>query len=560
MAESQQQKLHPQFSMNVALPVFLTIIAGIYVIYLWLCSIWPGVARYWNEHWGLIVLIGVVVLLGGTCHKWVPLGWRAFKALSDHSEQKKNQEMYRALLSAATVKLEQGFNTKYANSKTGDMLEVVNPYVVGRGQTKIQELGADGQAIAQLAAPVLQIPQAPAYRQVDSLITADQLVLCYTADGPVFGTIADLLSMCVVGKPGRGKSTALLYYILILLKAGADVWIWDPHSGLNELSYGLRYFDDLADIERSCLPLQKELEERRLLWKTKKQTKQPLLLLVDEMPVIADYENQRAKEIATAVRVAKSEGPEAHADAMEDAKEFDLWRRPSRLLKKFVLEARKWNCYVILSGQALPAEVLSTLTRDNLSSRIVFESCNMHAKMAGLQKEEIDRLLPMLRGAGPGKAVMDVSRWSKPVLAAIPQTTVDDLRAYINGRGNDDDFYGAPTEDLDQWASEDAASWDEDASPYAQSSPSVRKVTTGELMGEVEPLKKQVPAASQDETSHPPAASQAGKSYLLTEKEIPAFLAHYEHLKSIDKALQKIGHGARYHAHASQILKERGLL
>lgn len=445
MAESQQQKLSPQFSLNVALPVFLTIIAGIYVIYLWLCSIWPSIAAYWNEHWGLIVLIGIVVLLGATCHKWVPLGWSAFKALSDHGEQKKDREAYRLLLAEATVKLQQGFNTKYANAKTGDTLEVINPYVVGRVQ-KVQEVAAV-QEVAQIAEAM---PVAPPYREVDPLITSNRLVLCYTVAGAVFGTIADLLSMCVVGKPGRGKSTALLYYILVLLKAGAEVWIWDPHSGLNELSYGLRYFDDLADIERSCLPLHKELEERRQLWKEKKQTKHPLLLLVDEMPVIADYENQRAKEVATAVKVAKQEGPDAAAEAMEDAKEFDLWRRPSRLLKKFVLEARKWNCYVILSGQALPAEVLSTLTRDNLSSRIVFESCNMHAKMAGLQKEEIDRLLPMLRGAGPGKAVMDVSRWSKPVLAAIPQTTVDDLREYIDGRGNND-FYGAATVELEQW-------------------------------------------------------------------------------------------------------------
>jgi hypothetical protein len=82
----------------------------------------------------------------------------------------------------------------------------------------------------------------------------------------------------------------------------------------------------------------------------------------------------------------------------------------------------------------------------------------MHAKMAGLQKEQIDNLLPSLKGAGPGVAVMDVSRWSTPVLAAIPNTTVDDLRAFIdsgrvvesNGRlvteQGDDTFSARPGE------------------------------------------------------------------------------------------------------------------
>jgi hypothetical protein len=321
------------------------------------------------------------------------------------------------MLVVATGKMQEGFDTTYDNGVHSLKLGVHNPYM--KNQVKIQEVPAQ-----ELLAPV--VPKAPGYAEVDSLITDQRLVLCYTAEGPVFGTILDLLSMCVVGKPGRGKSTALLYYILILLKAGAEVWIWDPHSGLNELAYGLNYQDDLGDIEQSCATLHGMLEQRRKLWKEHKRVLHPLLLLVDEMPVITDYEMARAKELK---QISK-----------DDLLEFDQLYRPSKLLKKFVLEARKWNCYVILSGQALPAEVLPTLTRDNLSSRIVFESCNVHAKMAGLQKEEIDSLLPSLKGAGPGVAVMDVSRWSKPVLAAIPNTTVEDLRAFIDGGKVDGSF------------------------------------------------------------------------------------------------------------------------
>ena len=367
-----------------------------------------------HANWIWIVVVVAMV----TARWWVVHLWKAYLAFSEHLHTLEMREQHKMMLAVATRKMDQGLEIGYKNDVHGFVIDTKNPYLKA-GMAKVQEIAAQPQNA--LLAPV--VPQAPVYAEVDPLITDQKLVLCYTQEGPVFGTVTDLLSMCVVGKPGRGKSTALLYYILILLKAGAEVWIWDPHSGLNDLAYGLNYCDDLGDIENSCPKLHSILEQRRKLWKEQKKTMHPLLLLVDEMPVIKDYEDARVKEV-------KQLSKKGEEDALL---EYDQFYRPSRLLKKFVLEARKWNCYVILSGQALPAEVLSTLTRDNMSSRIVFESCNMHARMAGLQKEEIDGLLPALKGAGPGVAVMDVSRWSKPVLAAIPNTTVDDLRAFIDG-------------------------------------------------------------------------------------------------------------------------------
>ena len=54
------------------------------------------------------------------------------------------------------------------------------------------------------------------------------------------------------------------------------------------------------------------------------------------------------------------------------------------LAEKIVTQNRKHNCFCLLTGQSLPANVLPTLTRDNLSSRLVFNSSDMHARMAGL--------------------------------------------------------------------------------------------------------------------------------------------------------------------------------
>ena len=497
------------------------------IIWINLTAIQLWLAHNWL--WIAVVVTLVVALI--TSPRWIAHLWKAYKAVSEHQHVIEMQKQHYRMLASATAKLDQGFEIGYKNDVHGFAIDAKNPYLKA-GMAKVQEIAAQPQNA--LLAPV--IPQAPVYAEVDSLITDQKLVLCYTQEGPVFGTVTDLLSMCVVGKPGRGKSTALLYYILILLKAGAEVWIWDPHSGLNDLAYGLNYCDDLGDIENSCPKLHSILEQRRKLWKEQKKTMHPLLLLVDEMPVIKDYEDARVKEV-------KQLSKKGEEDALL---EYDQFYRPSRLLKKFVLEARKWNCYVILSGQALPAEVLSTLTRDNMSSRIVFESCNMHARMAGLQKEEIDGLLPALKGAGPGVAVMDVSRWSKPVLAAIPNTTVDDLRAFIDGgRVVESDSISAMPE-LKNWR---------DPSSNILSITDIMAMPDEDINEPVEPVDE-----------GPDTMPQLGTDdYVLSDLQIDLFTAYYRDCGNIAESLSRIknekgqGLGRRYFRHASWIVKSKGI-
>lgn len=482
---------------------------------------------------------------------------RALALMHQASLTKIEVDMRSFFMQAASFAQQQGGSYKFTQSG----FEVINPVRVVESMPVQQ-----APAVAQVAAPVVSVPHAPPFSHIAHLISDRQLILCYTAQGPVYGTVVDLLSMCVVGKPGRGKSTALLYYILVLLMAQAEVWIWDPHSGLNELSYGLNYYDDLEQIEQTVPVLHKELNERRQLWRDKKQTKHPLLLLVDEMPVIADFENARAKEVAKLAKTKKGQD-EDEPDAQV---QYEQWYRPSRLLKRFVLEARKWNCYVILSGQALPAEVLSTLTRDNMSSRIVFESSNMHARMAGLQKEQIDALLPQLRGAGPGVAVMDVSRWSHPEIAAIPYTTVNDLKDYIdtkNTQGNVGNTWGNTWEwDEEPLPQKGSSIWqsttfelERDTEPTAST-----RVITGGLVQDVEPL----PVSTQDEVinyhTSPNMVDHAipvqQERYTFTPEEVPVLLALYKVIGNVDKVLREMAKSQRYHKDASRILKERGLI
>ena len=260
--------------------------------------------------------------------------------------------------------------------------------------------------------PSLIIPHAPPFWQMCHLITPERLVLCYTAQGPAYGTIEDLLSMAVVGKPGRGKTTALCYYVALLLSAGAEVHVWDPHGSMNDLaavSARLHYTDALEDLLASVARLSHELDERSRLYKQDRQTKHPLLLLVDELPVIGDYEKHLKKQ-----GVAEKD-------------------TPTFLITRFVLEARKWRCFFIGSGQSTDADILPTRVTENLSSRMVFYASDRRARMAGLEHEVVRTLLPLLKHAAPGVMIFDCSRWDEPVLGAIPHTTVPDVQRFLAG-------------------------------------------------------------------------------------------------------------------------------
>ena len=301
------------------------------------------------------------------------------------------------------------------NSPRGQLkgLKEPAPLLLGTGQ--------DSQDPQE--APIA-IPTAPAFREMCHLISRDRLILCYTASGPAYGTVDDLLSMAVTGKPGRGKTTALMYYVTILLSIGAEVIIWDPHGAMGELALlnGKRlsglpatarviYLDRKEEIIDSIAALHEDLAERDALYRPPQRTvKHPRLLLADELPVLADYDDELA-------RVYKKREEEA----------------PSliKVIRRYVLEARKWRCFFIGSGQSMDAEILPTRITESLNSRIVFFSSGRRARMAGLENEAVKKYLPLIRRAGSGIMIFDCARWDEPVLGAIPLITVEEMLRFF---------------------------------------------------------------------------------------------------------------------------------
>ncbi len=387
-------------------------------------------------------------------------------------------------------------------------------------------------------APII-LPTAPAFRDMCHLITPMRLVLCWTLDGPCYGTVQDLLSMAIIGLPGRGKTTALTYYVAMLLKSGAEVHVWDPHGSLNDLMgiARLHYTDDLDDISATLPGLFDELQERRDLYKRTKAVKHPLLLLVDELPVIGQYASRHNKAI------------------------FDL-------IEKFVLEARKWNCYFIGAGQSTDAEILPTRVTENLSSRIVFFSSDRRARMVGLDNETIKTWLPALRpDEAKGKMVFDCARMGRPILGAIPYLTALDLQQFLG---------------------DDAAPVGRDAAPHR-----MREQRTG-LASSLRPMRQPLepthnenrarhttsqevnwdahyerdernddahnddvrPPVKQTHTTHSDAQSAYRQ---LNQTQMALFAKAYEITGNIDKSLKFCQADNRYREHARVIIRELGL-
>ncbi len=248
------------------------------------------------------------------------------------------------------------------------------------------------------------LPTAPAFASMMNTITSDQrMVLGYGMYGPVYGTILDLLSTNVVGKPGKGKSTALYFFLAQLMCVGAQSQVFDPHGALAELASVSPYEHEIERMSLLVPRILFEMKQRktRYIASGGKCLDPHYLFIVDELPAIALWEHQQKRN-----------------------------KRPYHsildLLQMIILEGRKFHMYCIISGQSMPASVLPTLGRDSLSSHYVFASTNSHARMAGLERDAIVDLLPLIKRA-TGVCVLDAASRDDPEIVAIPYTTVEDV-------------------------------------------------------------------------------------------------------------------------------------
>ena len=272
-------------------------------------------------------------------------------------------------------------------------LRTISPWTIPNAAITIKD-NQFGQG--ELAAV---LPVAPAFHSLISHIRPGHLFLAQGADNkPIWGDITDLLSTLDVGRPGTGKSTLLRMVCGQVLLIGGKSIIMDPHGSiLDDLGSEFECAESPRDIAQYSHMLDRQLTERLARRRGGQGNFQPLLLLVDEMPIISEMSQE-----ALAV------------------------------IRRVVLEGRKVGMYALVSGQGVPASILgSTLVRDAMSSRYVFHTTPAQARMAGIETEASKQYMSILETAGPGKAVLATAS-RRAELVAIPDTTTDDIRFILD--------------------------------------------------------------------------------------------------------------------------------
>ncbi len=249
----------------------------------------------------------------------------------------------------------------------------------------------DAPLIAASDMPAL--PIAPTFAQLVAggfHARTDRMLLGYGVDGPIYGGIDALLSTAIAGRPGTGKTTSLRMIYAQCLMIGADVMLLDPHGSIaGDVQHGPSQLvaSTGAELDDAAAWLTSELERRLVAYREGGRVFRPLLVMADEMPVIA------------------------------------LSSKPAvQALGRVVLEARKVGGFALISGQGLPAANFGgRLVRDALSSRIIHKTTAAEGLRAGLDKNAA-QLLEQLQ---PGYAVLDGP--VQPQIVAIPMTTANDL-------------------------------------------------------------------------------------------------------------------------------------
>jgi hypothetical protein len=420
-----------------------------------------GMATNWamSGFWLYVFLLfGAGLLICGAV-----VGWQVHLALLEHKRkvQELKQRDYdiavkRRFIRAADRAETNGDNDKMVVSDKSITIEVV------RKDIQLEHARIQYAPRHQIAGPAqpanpketdeeekpIPIPVAPNFWDIIHLITQERMPLCFVVDQnprsrtygqtvPAFGTILDLLSLCIIGKPGRGKSVLLLFYICCLEKYGAEMHVLDPQGAFKELQllHGkllpampptarIYYYSNLIEMEEVVSNVLDEIKDREELYKPHLYNgelrlhtiKHPLVILADELPIIAEMDIENRQRVKEENQARKEEGLE----------QLQI-RQVTNMVKTAVLAARKYAVYFVGASQSIDATILPTRVSAGFNSRIVFSSTEQKARMAGLESEIAKRLLPVIRRAGPGKVIYDCGRWDAPLIAAFPAMTIEDV-------------------------------------------------------------------------------------------------------------------------------------
>ena len=207
-------KFNPYFTIMVAIPLLLVCYYLIQAIEALKTGTWIA------GNWGWLV-VGLLVVS-------TPLLWRCYKTVAGHLHDSNDRHATRALIQAATAQVQLGYNLKYVNQKTGDILELACPFPASfSSRVTVQE-----DLPLSIEGPQEAIPPIVRYSEIANQIPANQTLLgIFPHDGSL--KLTDWLKLkClwIIGSSSTGKSNTVYGKALEAVNKGAKLLVIDQHA------------------------------------------------------------------------------------------------------------------------------------------------------------------------------------------------------------------------------------------------------------------------------------------------------------------------------------------
>ena len=400
----QETGFAPHFLIHVVFPAFFAFLAAVILLVLWLQQVvphvWTVLVAYLAANWWWMVGTLLVVLLGGTSPRWVPLFWKSYTAVHQHREAVANSQAYRALLLASTQKMEQGFDVSYKNSQTGDMVDVRNPYVaieVERMRSmKPVLIGQMKQEGLESALPAPLYPAPFDFQEVLATFRPSQEKIYLAAKSNGDPLTSEMYQMCHVGlggPTGGGKTNVNRLITSQLLYAGATVYLATPNFAQVKLN-GHRLEDWRPIVARLAAPPAREDDEiaslilgfhelfnkRRRAESLSPRRPKDMFLVLGELPGITSRMRRWYKEQVRIAKQLRQKGEDV-PDPLD----------PMEVIILLLREARQYGVHIITEFQdALVNTIgLDSGARENIGTGVYFGGDQITAKLLlKLQKSE----------------------------------------------------------------------------------------------------------------------------------------------------------------------------
>lgn len=515
----------------------------------WLSRALPSIEAWWSQHWLLLVFVSGVVLVGGTAHKWVPLIWRAYVAITDHADTKRIREQHYLMLASTNTKLEQGFDTNYKNAVHGFEISVHNPYM--KGVTKIQEVPA-----GQIAAPIFPQPRDFAEILGSFVPNENGIYLLDTMKGPVTSPMNRICHVALGGPTGGGKTGCTRLLTSQILSCEGTVYMANPNFAPVKLNVN-RLEDWRPIAARLKEPVARELDEIIELFER-------FIQLFEQRRAQEQQSPRRGKDVFLVV----GEWPAIVSKATLTQGKKTAERLTGQL-GRLLRESRQYGIHIISEFQDALVSTIggNSGVRENYRTAYYFGGDLNTAKVLldlqnGVKIEDTglgDKGAAYLRAHSNGVCPGRVPFFSNRALYMLLGTPEDPVS---------DDFVTSMEQVPDQFM------------PFVESNR-----ITGELTG-LPNFKKWIDASSNDESLSEISAlpeesiNEPGEKlqedadempelgtddYILSDLQIELFSAYYRDCGNISESLARIknergqGLGRRYFKHASWIVKQKNL-